>query len=51
MDAVSLDDPGKCSEPPRVEAFFDDLVNGFGECIGESVRGETWLGTWQRIAR
>ncbi len=37
---VSLDDPGTCSVSPWAEAFFDDLVEGFGECVGESVRGK-----------
>ena len=40
VGAVSLDDAGTCSVPARTEAFFDDLVDCFGECVGESVRGK-----------
>ena len=35
--AVSLDHPGACSLSPWAEALCDDLVEGFGECVGESV--------------
>ena len=38
VGAVPLDDPGTCSVSSRAEAFFDDFVDGFGECVGESVR-------------
>ena len=37
---VSLDDPWACSIPSRAEAFFDDFVDGFGECVVESIRGK-----------
>lgn len=39
--AVSLDHPGTCSLSPWAEALYDDLVEGFGECVGESVRGKS----------
>jgi hypothetical protein len=38
---VSLDDPGTGSLSPSAEALFDDLVDGFGEGVGESVRGKS----------
>ena len=38
---VSLDDPGTCPVPPWAEAFLGDLVDGFGERVGESVRGKS----------
>ena len=38
---VSLDHPGTCSLSPWAEAFLGDLVDGFGECVGESVRGKS----------
>ena len=34
---VSLDHPGTCLLSPGAEALCDDLVEGFGECVGESV--------------
>jgi hypothetical protein len=37
---VSLDDPRACSVSSWAEPFFDDLVDCFGECVGESVRGK-----------
>ena len=39
--AVSLDDPGACSLSPWAEALCDDLGEGFGECVAESVRGKS----------
>ncbi len=44
--AVSLDHPGTCSLSPWAEALYDDLVEGFGECVGESVRGKSRPG-WE----
>jgi hypothetical protein len=44
--AVSLDYPGTCSLSPWAEALFEDLVEGFGECVGESVRGKSRPG-WE----
>jgi hypothetical protein len=41
---VSFDHPGACSLSPWAEAFFDDLADGFGECVGESVRGKNLPG-------
>ena len=38
---VSFDDPGTCPVPPWAEAFLGDLVDGFGECVAESVRGKS----------
>jgi len=38
---VSLDHPGTCSLSPWAEALCDDLVEGFGDCVGESVRGKS----------
>ena len=38
---VSPDDPGTCPVPSWAEAFFGDLVDGFGERVGESVRGKS----------
>src|SRR5689334_19360432 len=38
---VSFDDPGTCPVPSWSEAFFGDLVDGFGERVGESVRGKS----------
>jgi hypothetical protein len=38
---VSLDHPGTCPVSPWTEAFLGDLVDGFGECVGESVRGKS----------
>ena len=40
VSPVSFDDPGTCPVPPRAEAFLGDLVDGFGECVAESVRGK-----------
>jgi hypothetical protein len=39
--AVSLDDPRACSLSARAKSLCDDLVVGFDECIGESVRGKS----------
>ena len=39
--SVSFDDPGTCPVPPWAEAFLGDLVDGFGECVTESVRGKS----------
>ena len=39
--SVSFDDPGTCPVPPWAEAFLGDLVDGFGECVAESVRGKS----------
>jgi hypothetical protein len=38
---VSLDHSGTCPVSPWAEAFLGDLVDGFGECVGESVRGKS----------
>ena len=38
---VSLDHPGTCPVSSWTEAFLGDLVDGFGECVGESVRGKS----------
>jgi hypothetical protein len=46
VGAVSLDDPGACSLPARAESLCDDLVDGFDECVGESVRGKSQPG-WE----
>ena len=38
---VSFDHPGTGSLSSWAEAFFDDLVDGFSEGVGESVRGKS----------
>jgi len=38
---VSLDHPGAGSLSPWTEALCDDLIDGFGEGVGESVRGKS----------
>jgi hypothetical protein len=37
---VSFYGAGAGSLPAWAEAFLGDLVDGFGECVGESVRGK-----------